>query len=92
MTAPVILIGGIIALGLLYVVLPVTLDTYRRFRYGQVVTCPNTHGPAEVRLNARLATFTAAFRKPDLRVKSCTLWPEKKGCAENCVKENWPTE
>jgi hypothetical protein len=92
MKTPLILIAATIAVGLFYMVLPFTLDVYRRFRYRKVVTCPDTHGLAEVRLNACWAALTAVFRKPALRVKSCTLWPRKKGCAEGCVKENWPSE
>jgi hypothetical protein len=90
MKTPLTLILAVIALGVFYNVLPVTRDTYRRFNYRKVVTCPNTRKFAEVKLNALWAAFTAVFRKPALRVKSCTLWPGKKGCAEGCVKENWP--
>jgi hypothetical protein len=25
-----------------------------------------------------------------LHVKSCSLWPSKRGCAERCISENWP--
>jgi hypothetical protein len=92
MKTPLILMAVIIATGLFYVVLPLTLDVYRRFRYRKVVTCPDTKGIAEVRLDARWAAFTALLRKPELRVRSCTLWPRKKGCPENCAKENWPAE
>lgn len=90
MKTPLILIAATVALGLFYIVLPFTFDVYRRFRYRKVVTCPDTHGLAEVRLNACWAALTAVFHKPALRVKSCTLWRRKNGCAEGCVKENWP--
>jgi hypothetical protein len=91
MNAPLlILIAAVILMGFFYAVLPFALDEYRRFRHQKVVTCPDTHGLAEVKLNARWAVLTAIFRKPVLRVKSCTLWPKKKGCGEGCVKENWP--
>ncbi len=92
MKNPLILIAAIVALGLFYNVLPFTLDVYKRFRYRKVVTCPDTHGLAEVRLNAWWASLTRLFRKPALRAKSCTLWPRKAGCTEGCVKENWPSE
>ena len=91
-TPLLILIATVILLGLFYVVLPFALDVYRRFRCQKVVTCPDTRGLAEVRLNALWAAFTAVFGKPLLRVKSCTLWPGKKNCAERCVKEKWPPD
>jgi hypothetical protein len=92
MNTPLMLMAIIIGLGLFYVVLPVTLDVYRRYRYRKIITCPDTHGLAEVKLKASWAALTAAFGKPIVQVKSCTLWPRKKGCAEGCVKENWPLE
>ena len=39
MKTPLILIAATIALGLFYIILPFTLDVYRRFRYRKVVTC-----------------------------------------------------
>jgi hypothetical protein len=91
-TPLLILIAAVIVMGFFYAVLPFALDAYRHFRHQKVVTCPDTRGLAEVKLNARWAALTAIFRKPVLRVKSCTLWPKKKGCAEGCVRENWPSE
>ena len=87
-----ILITAIVVIGLFYVVLPFTYDVYSRFRYRKVVKCPETHGLAEVKLNARWAALTAIFRKPVLRVENCSLWPRKEGCAESCVREDWPRE
>jgi hypothetical protein len=91
-TPLVILIAAVIVMGLFYAVLPFALDVWRRFRHRKVLTCPDTRGLAEVKLNEHWAALTAIFRKPVLRVKSCSLWPKKKGCAEGCVQENWPTE
>lgn len=90
-TNPFILIAGIVAFGLLFVVAPVAIDAYRQFRHRKVITCPETHGLAEVNLKTGLATFGAAFGRPAMRVRSCSLWPKKKGCDEKCVRENWPT-
>ena len=91
-TPLLILIAAVIVMGFFYAVLPFGLDAYRRFRRQKVVTCPDTRGLAEVKLNARRAALTAVLRKPALRVKTCTLWPRKKGCAEGCVRENWPAD
>ena len=83
---------AIFALGMTYMVLPFTFYIYRRFNDRKVVSCSEEGRPAEVKLNGVWAALTAIFRKPSLRVKSCTLWPEKKGCAEGCVRENWPAD
>ena len=91
-TPVLVLIVAVTAMGFIYVVWPFARGVYRRFRYQKVVTCPDTRGLAEVRLNARWAGVTAVFGDPHLRVKHCSLWPRKKDCAQRCVKENWPTE
>jgi hypothetical protein len=88
METPLILIAIIVMLGLVYVVLPLVSHTYQRFRKRKVIICPETNGLAEITINARWAALTSAFRKPLLRVRGCTLWPKKKGCAEDCVKQD----
>ena len=90
MTQPLLLILGIIAMGSLLVVFPVGLATFYRYRRRKVVTCPETHSPAEVRLDAHRAALTTVLGRPRLKVEDCSRWPEKKGCDEECVKENWP--
>ncbi|MFQ5930694.1 MAG: hypothetical protein ACE5MK_13460 [Acidobacteriota bacterium] len=87
MKTPWILVAVIIALGGLYVLFPLVLHTFQRYRHKKVVTCPQTGGLAEVDVNSRRAAFSSAFGRVRLRVKSCTLWPKRKGCAEDCVKE-----
>ena len=87
-----LLIAGIVALGFCCIVLPYMLARYRRFRYRKILTCPETQGLVEVALESRRAFFTGIFGKPVVRAKSCSLWPRKKGCAEGCVKESWPSE
>jgi hypothetical protein len=90
MNGPLLLIIVIVATGLLFVVAPVVADIYARYRNGKALNCPETHGNAEVTLNTHRAALAGAFGKSVLRVKRCSLWPGKKGCAEKCVKENWP--
>ena len=91
MTSPLLLIAGILALGVVFVVAPVVLETLQRYRRRKVVTCPADDSLAEVTLNTRRAALGAAFGHPLLRVKSCSLWPKKMRCAEKCTEENWPT-
>ena len=92
MNSVFLLIAAIIALGALCNIFPLMRHVYNRFRHRKVVMCPDTQSLADVELNAGWAAFTALFRKPVPRVKSCSLWPGKKRCAQACVKDNWPTE
>jgi hypothetical protein len=85
----VLLTVGVIALGSYFVVGPVVLDTYRRYRGRKTVICPETGQIAEVDLKAATASAISALGKNWVRVKWCSLWPRKKGCEQECVKEYW---
>ena len=87
---PLLLITAILAFGFAAVLLPVALDAYRRYRYRKVISCPETHGFAEVKLNAGRAAIGAAWGQPTVRVRECSLWPKRRGCDEKCVGANWP--
>jgi hypothetical protein len=91
METPLLLIAALVATGLVFVVIPVGLDAYRRFRYRKVIVCPGAHQMAEVMPKAWDAALMAASAKqPVARVRWCSLWPKRKGCDEKCMKENWP--
>jgi hypothetical protein len=47
MNSMLLLILGIVATGLLFVVAPVVIDIYVRYRGGKVLNCPETLGAAE---------------------------------------------
>jgi len=89
-TNPLLLIAGILTIGAVFVVAPILIDVYRQYRYRKVITCPESHGLAEVSLNTGLAALGAAVGRPVIRVESCSLWPKREGCDEKCVRENWP--
>jgi hypothetical protein len=85
MGTPWIILTAIGALALGYVVVPVTIDAFLRFRRHRIVRCPETGLLATVGLDARHAALTAVPGPPDVRVAACSLWPEKRGCEERCV-------
>lgn len=86
-----IVIAGVLMLAFLCFVVPFACSLYRRFRYRKIITCPDTHDFAEVALDAPRAALGAVMARPKLRVKFCSLWPRKRGCAQCCVMENWPS-
>jgi hypothetical protein len=86
MKTALITIAAVVALGALYVLLPLVINTFQRYRNKRVMTCPETGGLAEVDINSRRAALTSAIGRPLLRIKNCTLWPKKKGCDEECIK------
>jgi hypothetical protein len=80
---------GVIALGSYFVIAPVVAETYRRYRGRKTIICPDTGQIAEVNLKATTAAAASALGKNWVRVKWCSLWPRKKGCARECVREYW---
>ena len=86
MTA-IVVIGAIVAVGALYVVLPVVADAYRRFRGTRLVTCPETHQAAAVEVNARRAAFKAAIGRNELSLRDCSRWPEREDCGQECLRQ-----
>ncbi len=51
-----------------------------RYRGTHVITCPENHNPAAVRVS-----LTSDDPRP--RLKSCSRWPEKEGCDQACIGE-----
>jgi len=85
MNAPWIVITSIIAVALLYILLPLVTDTFLRFRGKKLPRCPVAGERAVVDLEALRAAITSAFGRVPLKARSCSLWPERKGCAQDCV-------
>lgn len=60
---------------------------YRLFRGPRVVTCPETATAVAVELKAGKAAFTGAFDEPTLRLSSCSRWPERQDCGQECLAQ-----
>jgi hypothetical protein len=65
----------------------VALRTYLRMRGTRIVVCPETHEPVAVKLDAAHAAATALWETPDLALKTCTRWPERKDCNQACTTQ-----
>ena len=67
---------------------------YDHYRGVRQVTCPQTHGPALVRFDALHAAVTGVFDREQLRLASCSLWPERMHCDQACIPDaaafQWP--
>ena len=53
----------------------------------RVVTCPENQRPAGVAVDSRHAAATALGKSPELRLESCSRWPEKAGCGQECLSQ-----
>jgi len=63
------------------------LTSYRRFRGKMLVTCPETGRPAGVSVDARRAALTSLGGDSALRLTTCTRWPEREGCGQDCLAQ-----
>ncbi len=77
----------IVAVALLSLMLGLAALTWFRMRGARVVTCPENHTLAGVEVNAAHAALTSLYRKPALRLESCSRWPEKHDCGQECLRQ-----
>jgi hypothetical protein len=56
-----------------------------RYRGPKLVTCPETRRPAIVEVDALHASLTATVGLPDIRLESCSRWPIKEQCGQQCL-------
>ena len=83
MSEPWLVLVGVSAIALLYLVIPVVLVGHAELRRGKDTVCPETKQALHVEITAHSAAFSC-FGEP-LRVARCPLWPERAGCAQRCV-------
>ena len=76
-----ILLGLLVAFGFVF------FQMYVKFRGDRVITCPENQRPAGVALDARHVFFSGLQGKQDLRLKSCSRWPEHQDCGQECLKQ-----
>ncbi|PYT39877.1 MAG: hypothetical protein DMG47_20515 [Acidobacteria bacterium] len=76
-----------VAAVLLVVGLRLALRTYLKFRGNRLVSCPETHQPAAVRVAAGKAALKATIGNEQLRLSECSRWPEREACGEECLAQ-----
>jgi hypothetical protein len=78
-------VAALVGLGVLFLFGRRLAEAWRRYRGTRVVVCPESRDMVAVRVDARHAAVTATQGHPDLRLESCTRWPEKTGCGQECL-------
>ncbi len=58
-----------------------------KYRGERVVRCPENQRPAGVHVDAGHAGLTAIGRSAELRLASCSRWPERAGCGQQCLAQ-----
>ena len=58
---------------------------YFRSRGEREIVCPEAGHSAAIELDARHAVAMHVTGETKRRVKSCSLWPERQRCGQNCL-------
>lgn len=78
-------VAVLVGLGALFLFARRLAAAWMTYRGTRVVVCPENREMVAVRVDARHAAATAPQGTPDLRLESCTRWPEKAGCGQECL-------
>jgi hypothetical protein len=63
------------------------IRAYFAYRGKRLVTCPETHEPEAVDVAAGEAAVGAFLKEPTLHLKTCSRWPERQDCGQDCLRE-----
>ncbi|SPE37264.1 conserved exported hypothetical protein [Candidatus Sulfopaludibacter sp. SbA6] len=85
MTVQLGILAGLIVLAA--VVLGRLVSAWLKYRGRRVITCPENRRPAGVVVDAGHAAATALGKAPELRLSSCSRWPERAGCGQECLAQ-----
>ncbi|HSE93022.1 MAG TPA: universal stress protein [Methylomirabilota bacterium] len=82
---PGLVLGAIVLVAVLFVLLPVGGAAYSRFRRRWRLRCPAEGVEADVRIDPGEAARAEIFGRSGPTVAHCSLWPERRGCAAECL-------
>jgi hypothetical protein len=68
-----------------------SLQNYYRNRGRQSVTCPESGQPVDVAVDNKFAFWSALRGQEHSRLQSCSRWPEKGDCGQECLAELEPS-
>jgi hypothetical protein len=77
---------GVVAVGLLYVIIPGMIEPVVRFWKRRTIRCPETGEEVSVQVDTKLAALTSLGGRPELSVKDCSRWPEGHECDQECLE------
>jgi len=87
MSNPALFIVVVFALAAIYFAARVVAPAYLKYRGKRLITCPENQAPAAVEVDAVHAAVTAGISRPDLQLKTCSRWPERRDCGQQCLSQ-----
>jgi hypothetical protein len=68
-----------------------SLQDYYKNRGPQSLVCPDSGEPVDVEVDSKFAFWTALRGQEHSRLQSCTRWPEKADCGQECLQQIDPS-
>lgn len=87
MDKAMLLVAIILVVTLFCIVATYAVRAFILFRGKRLVTCPETKKTVAVDVDAKHAALTIGRGIPELRLTSCTRWPERHDCGQECVAQ-----
>lgn len=78
-------VGALVGLGALAVYGRRLVQAWLAYRGTRIVVCPESREMVAVEVDAARAALSAPQGRPQLRLESCTRWPERQGCGQECL-------
>lgn len=78
-------VAALVGLGGLFLFVRRLVATWLAYRGTRIVVCPETREMVAVEVDARHAALSAPQGRPQLRLESCTRWPERRECGQECL-------
>lgn len=82
---PTVLIPLLIAIALVFIVLPVVIGAYWDYRAPRIVRCPRMRAKATVTVDAWQAASAAIIGSPALSATACSLLAVRPTCRTECL-------
>jgi hypothetical protein len=87
MTALAYLVVAFVVATAAWLLLRRPVRAYLAMRGDRVVSCPENNQPVAVRVDAARAALGAVAGGGRWTLESCTRWPEKAGCGQQCLRQ-----
>lgn len=87
MQDPWLVIAAVMALAAIYVMLPVFLYVFSRYRKGKNVRCEELNQDGCIYINASKAALYSLIGESKLQIKQCSLWNGTKDCKQECLDQ-----
>jgi len=68
-----------------------TISTYYKNRGKRSITCPDDQKPAEIEVDRKFALQAAMRGNEQMRVETCSHWPAREECGQECLVQVDPT-